>query len=127
MFHLDGRGNTTAAAKYDSSSSEEEESFGWWLNDPEIAVLQYGKDHRSSGPMSYYVDSDDSADNRGFVQDVSRQEQESGSSSEKIELGSFTRDDLDPDLEKDVEEMVRVIFVQKIWRYNVNNLIKQKW
>ncbi|EFN73859.1 hypothetical protein EAG_06501 [Camponotus floridanus] len=104
MFHLDGRRNTTAAAKYDSSSSEEEESFGWWLN-PEIAVLQYGKDHRSSGPMSCYVDSDDSADNRSFVQDVARQEQESGSSSEKIELGSFTRDDLDPDLEKDVEEM----------------------
>lgn len=106
MFYLDGRGN--AAAKYDSSSSNEEENFGWWLNDREIAVSQRGKDHRSSGPMtSNCVDSDDSADNRSFAKDVSRQEQESEISSEKIELSSFTRDDLDIDLiEKDAKEAV---------------------
>ncbi|XP_050456713.1 uncharacterized protein LOC126854233 isoform X2 [Cataglyphis hispanica] len=99
MFYLDGRGN--AAAKYDSSSSsnEEEENFGWWLNDREIAVLQRGKDHRSSGPMTSCCA--DSADNRSFAKDVSRQEQESEISSEKIELSSFTRDDL---IENDAKE-----------------------
>ncbi|KAL6429455.1 hypothetical protein ACFW04_008249 [Cataglyphis niger] len=103
MFYLDGRGN--AAAKYDSSSSsnEEEENFGWWLNDREIAVLQRGKDHRSSGPMTSCRA--DSADNRSFAKDVSRQEQQSEISSETIELSSFTRDDLDVDLiETDAKE-----------------------
>lgn len=102
MFYLDGRGNA-AAAKYDSSSSNEEENFGWWLNDREIAALQHGKDHRSSGSMTSCCV--DSADSRSFAQDVSRQEQESGISSEKIELSSFTRDDLDVDsIEKDAKE-----------------------
>lgn len=104
MFYLDGRGN--AAAKYDSSSSSEEEgNFGWWLNDREIALLQRDKDHRSSGPMTSCCA--DSADNRSFAKDVSRQEQEGEISSEIIELRSFTRDDLDVDLiENDAKEAV---------------------
>lgn len=108
MFYLDGRGrNAGAPAKYDSSSSNEGENFGWWLSDRKIAVSQRGEDHRSSGPvLSCRVDSDDSADGRSFARDVSRQEQESGITSEKIELSSFTRDDLDVDLiEKDAKEM----------------------
>ncbi|KMQ95541.1 hypothetical protein RF55_4239 [Lasius niger] len=106
MFYLDGR--ERGAAKYDSSN--EEENFGWWLNDREIAVSHPGKDHPSSGPMmlSCCVDSDDSTYNsRSFAQDVSRQEQESGSCSEKIELSSFSREDLDVELiEKDAKETV---------------------
>lgn len=101
MFYSDRRGG--AAGKHDSSSSneDEKENFGWWLNN------EIGKDHPSSGPR-LCVDSDDSADSRNFVQNVSRQEQEeSGSCSEKIELSSFSRDEseLDVDLiEKDAEE-----------------------
>ncbi|XP_029167727.1 LOW QUALITY PROTEIN: uncharacterized protein LOC114938123 [Nylanderia fulva] len=107
MFYLDGRGS--AAAKHDSSSSNEEENFGWWLhNDWEIVVSHRGKDHPSSGPkLSTCVDSDDS-DSHNFVQDVSRQEQEgSGNCSEKIELSSFSRDELELDvdlIEKDTKE-----------------------
>lgn len=99
MFYLDGRDAATAA-KYDSSSPNAEENFGWRLNDRGIIISPRSrrvKDHRSPASiLSYSSDSNDS-DSCNFARDVSRREQESGIY-EKIELISFTRDDLDVDL-----------------------------
>ncbi|KYN12299.1 PREDICTED: uncharacterized protein LOC108767513 [Trachymyrmex cornetzi] len=107
MFYLDGRDGT--AAKYDSSSPNGEENFGWWLNDREITMSsksRHVRDHRSLGSsMSILscMDSDDS-DSCSFARDVSWQEQK-GEISEKIELISFTQNDLDIDLiERDARE-----------------------
>lgn len=103
MFYLDGRDD--AAAKY-GLSSPSEENFGWWLSDREVAVSPGShrvKDHPSPG--SSCSDSGES-DGYSFARDVSRQEQESGIC-EKIEMTSFTRDNLDIDLiERDAREMV---------------------
>ncbi|XP_077268449.1 uncharacterized protein LOC143900686 isoform X2 [Temnothorax americanus] len=109
MFYLDGRD----AAKYGSSSPNDggEEIFGWWLSDREIAVSSRSyrvKNHRSPGSsasMLSCIDSDDSG-SCSFVRDVSRhQEQEESGICEKIELTSFTPDDLDVDLiERDARE-----------------------
>lgn len=108
MFYLDGRDG--AAVKRGSSSTNGEENFGWWLTDREIAVSPRScvKNHRSpESSMLPCVDSDDSG-SCSFARDVSRQEQESGIC-EKIELSSFTRDDLDINLiERDAEETVSV-------------------
>lgn len=111
MFYLDGRDG--AAAKCDSSSLNGE-NFGWWLSDQQITVSSKSyqvKNHRSPGlsasSLSCSIDSDDSG-SYSFVRDVSRQEQESGIY-EKIELNSFTRDDLDSDLiERNARETVSV-------------------
>lgn len=96
MFYLDGRDG----AKRGSSSANGEENFGWWLTDREIAVSRrsyHVKNHRSPGSsMLSCVDLDDSG-SWSFARDVSRQEQES-EICEKIELSSFTRDDLDINL-----------------------------
>ncbi|XP_071647693.1 uncharacterized protein [Temnothorax longispinosus] len=109
MFYLDGRD----AAKYGSSSPNDggEEIFGWWLSDREIAVSSRSyrvENHRSPGSsasMLSCIDSNDSG-SCSFVRDVSRhQEQEESGICEKIELISFTPDDLDVDLiERDARE-----------------------
>lgn len=117
MFYLDGRDG--AAAKYDSSSLNGE-NFGWWLSDQQITVSRpkyQVKNHRSPGSPASILscsDSDDSG-SYSFVRDVSRQEQESGIY-EKIELNSFTREDLDIDLiERDASETVSVTSYLLMW------------
>ncbi|XP_032674864.1 uncharacterized protein LOC116845833 [Odontomachus brunneus] len=105
MFYLDRRGDATtatiAAAKYDSPPSNGEENFGWWLNHWKLTVSpgsRHDRDHRSSGSsasMLFCIDSDDS---NGCIYAQEPLDGRQGETCEKIELRTFTQDDLDIEL-----------------------------